>query len=596
MSHGRAISHDLIPDNILGYKEHDDFVLGMTNLVNTLMIMKYLPPEIMCGRLLCFNKDPSQIPTLDNIRPINIQSVVLKIIESLAFSELQNFIHNRRLLHVSQAGFRPHRSTAMNLISLAGAMMDIREEGSREGHVLFIDLKAAFDSVSHDILFQKLQNLGLREDIINLIKLIYSFAFTKLSHDSFPIPVNRGVLQGSLISPYLFNIYINDLLTDLAANDINALAYADDIACVCASSEQMEEALRTINRWCSENLIDLNTRKSGYFRIMKKRPSASSSMPAFHGIPFTKTYKYLGVHISNSGDLIEHIERLLDRIKHQALFWLRLQRNHISMKTRIELWQTFFRSFILYGMEIAPLHKTSWDRLERVYFATLRQAAKVHSRTSCARVLLASDQWSPEVLVLYRLLRLEDKYKRHFGKDFPSALATWMNTTCASKNLDLEHLRSLNRTNLVKELTKRSRKQILSALGLNKDVEISGDKSILLKTGDLDDNFVVKFYCDNSGNLIHYKKDHQRTIGSCPSCGSPGNQRHFANDCTIFDKERNELKKFMSVDFTTFDTYEFLMYYPFLKDACKDTLSVIKKFINHICTHTFSYVLALNEQ
>jgi hypothetical protein len=196
MSRGKAISHDLIPDDILSNKEDEDFILGMTKLINTLMMMRFLPPQIMTGRLLCFNKDPSNVPSLENIRPINIQSVLLKIIESLLLSELQEFIRSNNLLHTSQIGFREHLSTNMNLIRFVEATSDIRAAGSRDGFVLFIDLKAAFDSVSHEILFRKLESLGLREDLLNLIKFIYSLAFTKLSEDSHAIPINRGVVQG----------------------------------------------------------------------------------------------------------------------------------------------------------------------------------------------------------------------------------------------------------------------------------------------------------------------------------------------------------------------------------------------------------------
>ena len=72
-------------------------------------------------------------------------------------------------------------------------------------HVLFVDFKAAFDSVDHELLFEKLRRYDISEDTIGKIKLLYSYAHTKMNENDEPIPINMGVLQGSLISPILFN-------------------------------------------------------------------------------------------------------------------------------------------------------------------------------------------------------------------------------------------------------------------------------------------------------------------------------------------------------------------------------------------------------
>ena len=74
-------------------------------------------------------------------------------------------------------------------------------------YYVFIDLKNAYDKVIHTNLFEKLKNYGIDNKLINTIKLIYSDSKLKISCKSEIINVNNGVLQGSLISPLLFNIY-----------------------------------------------------------------------------------------------------------------------------------------------------------------------------------------------------------------------------------------------------------------------------------------------------------------------------------------------------------------------------------------------------
>ena len=82
-------------------------------------------------------------------------------------------------------------------------------------YILYIDFKAAYDSLDHQILFDKLEKFGFPKDVINTIKKIYSAAKLMIDPLAGIININQGVLQGSLISPILFNLCINDLIERL---------------------------------------------------------------------------------------------------------------------------------------------------------------------------------------------------------------------------------------------------------------------------------------------------------------------------------------------------------------------------------------------
>ena len=109
--------------------------------------------------------------------------------------------------------------------------------------MIFIDLKNAYDKVIHKKLFEKLNNYGINPKIIGTIKLLYSYAKLKISNDSEIINVNNGVLQGSLISPLLFDLYINDLIIELNKNAYEVLAYADDLAIIVEGRNSLSNIL-----------------------------------------------------------------------------------------------------------------------------------------------------------------------------------------------------------------------------------------------------------------------------------------------------------------------------------------------------------------
>jgi hypothetical protein len=100
-------------------------------------------------------------------------------------------------------------------------------------------------------------------NLIDKIKKIYSGARIRLNHLHEPINVNRGVLQGSIISPILFNLYIDDLVESLDQEAYEVLAYADDIAVLWKDEEQLLRVMDILEKWSINTCIGINKEKSG---------------------------------------------------------------------------------------------------------------------------------------------------------------------------------------------------------------------------------------------------------------------------------------------------------------------------------------------
>ena len=180
------------------------------------------------ARLVPLNKVFPQTPTRTQLRPIMVQSPIIKLLEARFLPKLQRYLNDK--LSRSQVGFVQKMGTQINL---SRALTQIYQRTNQKSvFCRFIDFSNAYNSVPHTLLFQKLRNKRvLEEDEINFLEQLYSRYRIRIG-DSL-LQVNKGVAQGSVISPALFNIFLEDLNDELQTkvglrlDDI--LCYADDI-------------------------------------------------------------------------------------------------------------------------------------------------------------------------------------------------------------------------------------------------------------------------------------------------------------------------------------------------------------------------------
>ena len=115
--------------------------------------------------------------------------------------------------------------------------------------VAFVDFKSAFDTINHNLLWQKLYNSGISAKLIRIFKSLYSNATMKLKSNNYftkTYEIVEGVLQGESLSPLLFSIFIADMESyfySLGLNGINVdnyisvllLFFADDLVILADS-------------------------------------------------------------------------------------------------------------------------------------------------------------------------------------------------------------------------------------------------------------------------------------------------------------------------------------------------------------------------
>jgi len=343
ISTGKAVAYDAISDDLfLEERDKQGKLTKSCPKSNTIIKLRnlwrieldtFLSDQDTWGtRLVPLNKVFPNNPTRTQLRPIMVQSALIKLLESRFLPKLRIYMLEK--LHRSQTGFVSGMDIHVNL-NRALDRICWRTHNSRPCFGLFIDFSNAFNSVPQTLLFHKLRakNIFEEEEIVYLEQLYNRY---RIRIGDIIFSTNKGVAQGSLISPSLFNIFIEDLavelqeMADLNLEDI--LLYADDVLTLCSSVAQLEKAIKIIENWSAKNGMTLNKKKSG---VVVFAPREAKDVPFMaltnksqndigknkQWIPATKSildiplcteYKYLGTWLDSKLTIkpqIRHIKK-----------------------------------------------------------------------------------------------------------------------------------------------------------------------------------------------------------------------------------------------------------------------------------------------
>ncbi len=259
-----------------------------------------------------------------NYRPISLSATSYRLFTSLMNSRLTGALEAHHILHDTIGAYRPQRSTTQNIALLTSYIHNAKRD-NQPCFVAFVDLRKAFDSVSHTGMIRALHCASLPSDFVSLVKSIYTdLTASTQPPDSLPnhIKIKSGIRQGCPLSATIFNVYLSYIARKLALRTPdpipkspreNALFYADDITLVANSHKDMQILFYKLRELCADLQLNIDFNKTHFLACNCEK--SERNKPFFYEAvakhPCQST-KYLGVTITNTGDVTALLD---DRIK-----------------------------------------------------------------------------------------------------------------------------------------------------------------------------------------------------------------------------------------------------------------------------------------
>lgn len=326
-------------------------VAHLTALFNKIVREMRIPSEWEVSTTVPIYKGKGDTLNCASYRPIRLISHTMKIFERVVERRLRNVIE----IAPGQCGFMKGVGTTDAIFALR-MLLERHREVNQTVHTAFLDLEKAFDRVPHELIWTALRSQNVPEEYVNWVKCMYRGVKSTVrtaAGVSRAFPITVGVHQGSALSPLLFITCFDYITRELHTEHPWTLLYADDVALVAKRRPELETQVQLWKDRLDEFGMRLNVLKTEY---LESGAQAQGSIKVDgQDLPKTTSFKYLGSHISSSGEIQQAASA---RINAAWMKWREcsgvLCDKRIPNKLKSKVYRTMVRPVALYGAECWP--------------------------------------------------------------------------------------------------------------------------------------------------------------------------------------------------------------------------------------------------
>ncbi|CAB4043879.1 Hypothetical predicted protein, partial [Paramuricea clavata] len=312
-----------------------------------------VPQKWKFANLLPLPKE-SPLNSCNQLRPISLTDIIMRLFEKCVYkSEIEPITRNN--IGPDQFAYKKGHNSTMALIKSQHQWLEWLDKNANYVRVLSFDFSKAFDSVPHDLLFEKVKKLPINPYVVNWLISFLENRIQRVMVDGMVteyLYINRGVPQGTVLSPVLFSIMVDDIKT---ADPSNALVkFADDLTLGVPGNESGDTSrseAACLQDWAEENRMPLKLEKT-YEMVVRRHTSVV--LPELIPSIKRKTWlKLLGVTLQDNPcnwDL--HLEEMLKKASGRMYIMRVCKYYGLSIKQLDLLFDSLIMSIFTFAIEL----------------------------------------------------------------------------------------------------------------------------------------------------------------------------------------------------------------------------------------------------